>query len=131
MLQYEEEFAAVLTAVNVHVTEVYAPLVRFRGYVCSETLGKGGFSSANLACYDNPLSHPFWKLQQKIEKFHQQAVFFFSMRQAAGNVVDVEFCLVFEHALMGRHRFKPQIKLRSGCVILFACRIISIFGTKA
>jgi hypothetical protein len=72
-------------------------------------LGKRGFSSANITCYDNPLSHPFWKMKQEIEKFHQQAVFFFSMRQAAGNVVDVEFRLVFEHAVMWRHGFKPQV----------------------
>jgi hypothetical protein len=49
MLQYEEEFAAVLTAVNVNVTQVYTSLVCFQDYVGSKTLGKGGFSSANLA----------------------------------------------------------------------------------
>jgi hypothetical protein len=108
MLQYEEEFAAVLTAVNVHVTEVYASLVCFQGYVGSETLGKGGFSSANLACYDNPLRHPLWKTQQEIEEFHKQAVLFFSVRQAAWNVVNVQFRLVFEHASMGCQRLRPQ-----------------------
>jgi hypothetical protein len=74
-----------------HITEVRALLVCFHRDVCSETLGKGGFSSANIACYDNPLSHAVGKLQQKIEKFHKQAVLFFSVRQAAGNIVDVEF----------------------------------------
>jgi hypothetical protein len=109
VLQYEEKFATVLTAVNMYVPKFCALLVCFKSYVCPETLGKGGFSSANIACYDNTLSHSLWKTQQEIEKFHQQAVFFLSVRQAAGNVVDVEFCLVFEHALMWRHGFKPQI----------------------
>jgi hypothetical protein len=58
-------------------------------------------------------------MQQEIEKFHQQAVFFFSVRQAGWNVVDVEFCLIFKHALMGLHGLKPQTIFVQGCVILF------------
>jgi hypothetical protein len=114
MLHYKEEFAAVFTAVNVYVTKVDAPLVRFASYVRSETLGKSGFSRAHLACYNYSLSHPFWKLKQEIEEFHQQAVFFFSVRQATWNVVYVEFRLVFEHALMGRHGFLTSNLLLSG-----------------
>jgi hypothetical protein len=74
-----------------HITELHAPLVRFKSYVSPETLCKSGLSSANLTCYYNPLSHPFWKTQQEIEKLHQQTVLFLSVRQAAGNVVYVKF----------------------------------------
>jgi hypothetical protein len=129
MLQYEKEFAAVLTAVNVHVTEVYALFVCFDSDVCPETLGKRGFSSANIACYYNPLGHSFWETQQEIEKFHQQAVFFLSVKQTVGDVVDVEFCFVFEHTLMGRHRFKPQINYV--WAVLFFSLVIILFRAKA
>jgi hypothetical protein len=47
-------------------------------------------------------------MQQEIEEFHQQAMFFFSVRQAAGNVVDVKFRLVFEHASKGCQGLRPQ-----------------------
>jgi hypothetical protein len=103
MLHYKEEFAAVLTAVNVYITKVDASLVGFASYVRSETLSKRGFSRAHLARYDYSLSHPLRKFQQKIEELHQQTVFFFPVRQTAWNVVYVEFCLVFEHTLMPRH----------------------------
>jgi hypothetical protein len=102
-----------------HVTEVYAQLVCFESYVCPETLGNGCFSRANVSCYDNPLGHSLWKTQQEIEKFHQQTVFFLSVRQSARDVVDVELCLVFKHALMGPHGFEPQTNYVQGCVILF------------
>jgi hypothetical protein len=71
VLQYEEQFAAVFTAVNMHVTEFHAYLVGFKRYVCSETLGESGFSRANIARYDGTLGHSVGKMQQEIEKFHQ------------------------------------------------------------
>jgi hypothetical protein len=117
VLQYEEKFAAVFTAVNMHVTEVYAQLVCFKSYVCPETLGNGCFSRANVSCHDNPLGHSLWKTQQEIEKFHQQTVFFLSVRQSARDVVDVELCLIFKHALMGLHGL--NLKLITFRAVLF------------
>jgi hypothetical protein len=106
VLQYKEKFAAVFTAVNMHITKVHTQLVGFESYVCPETLGESGFSSANIARYDNPLGHSLWKTQQEIEKFHQQVVLFLSVRQSAWDIVYVEFCLIFEHALTELHGLK-------------------------
>jgi hypothetical protein len=39
-------------------------------------------------------------MKDEVEEFHQQAVFFFSVRQLLRNVVYVKLSLVFEHTLM-------------------------------
>jgi hypothetical protein len=115
-----------------HVTEVYAMLVCFKGYVCPEALGESCFSSANISRDDNPLGHSLWKMQQEIEKLHHQAVLFLSVRQSTGDVIDVQLCLIFEHALTGLHAFKPQTNYFLGWVILFPRKVIILFlKTKA
>jgi len=71
-------------------------------------LGESCFSSAHITCYDDSLRHFFWATQNEIEELHQQAVFFFSVRQLLRNVVYVKLSLVFEHALMGYQFLLPQ-----------------------
>jgi hypothetical protein len=85
------------------------------------------FSRANIARYDNPLGHSLWKPQQEIEKLHQQRVFFLSVGQSAWDIVDVELCLIFKHALTELHGFEPQTNYAQGGVILFPRTLISLF----
>jgi hypothetical protein len=68
-------------------------------------LGNSCFASANLARYDNSLSHSSWETQQEAEKLPKQTFFFLSMGQAAWNVVDVEFCLILKYAFLGFHSY--------------------------
>jgi hypothetical protein len=84
-----------------HVTKVRAPLVGFHSYVGAEPLRKSSFSRTHISRYDDALSHPLGKPQEEIEEFHEQAVFFFPVRQTAGNVIYVEFRFVFEYASPG------------------------------
>jgi hypothetical protein len=85
--------------------------VRFHGYVCAEALAERCFSRADVACNDDSLRHSLWKTREVTEELHQQAAFFLSVRQTAGNVVYVQFCFVFEHALMEFHglNLKPLV----------------------
>ena len=82
------------------ITEFYGSFVGFRRDVGSEMLGKNCFSSAYIASYDNALRHPLWITRNEAEELHQQAMFFFSMRQLLRNVVYVKLAFVFEYALM-------------------------------
>jgi hypothetical protein len=71
--------------------EVYVAFVRFHGDVCAETLAKRGFARSNFACNDDALRHFIGHMQKEAEEFHEQAMFFFSVGQAAWNVVYVKF----------------------------------------
>lgn len=46
-------------------------------------------------------------------------MFFLSVRQLAGNIIDVKFRFVLEQAMMGLHWFKPENYYFFGFVILF------------
>ena len=71
MLEYGEEFAAVFSAVNVDVVEVYVSFVGFQRYFLPETLAQGGFACSYFACNDDSLRHFVWNGQQEIEELHE------------------------------------------------------------
>jgi hypothetical protein len=91
-----------------NVADIHPRFASLMRDVGAETLTEHSFASANVASYEDSLSHFCWKLQYETEKFHQQAQFLVSVGKPARYIRNIEFCFVLEHALVLWHLANPR-----------------------